>query len=146
MGERAVEEVEEDFSWVSHDERVLAVLLFGSKLGEKDHVKSDVDIALVVPGASDFYYDCEGVCEEKVDEAEVLRKAFRKVNTASKNYDFHIFEELPLHIQIDIIEDHEVVYTSDKPGMYEYFYNYRKLWKDQKHRNTMSKDELLASI
>lgn len=146
MVKRAVEEMKDDFSWVRKDERILAVLLFGSKVREKDHAKSDVDITVVVPGSSPFYYDCEGVSEDKVHAGEVLRKVFRKVNTVSKNYDVHIFEELPLKIQIDIIEDHEVIYTSDKPGLYEYFYNYRKLWKDQKHRNTMSKEELLASI
>jgi len=51
----------------------------------------------------------------------------------SKDHDVHIFEELPLHIQMRIIEDHEVVSTKDMYGMHEYFYNYRKLWEDQKH-------------
>ena len=146
MDKRAVEEMEEDFSWVRKDERILAVLLFGSKVEEEDHAKSDFDIAVVVPGASNFYYDCKGVSDEEVSSGEVLRKVFRRVNTVSKNYDVHIFEELPLKVQIDIIQDHEVIYTSDELGMFEYFYNYRKLWDDQKHRNTMSKEELLASI
>jgi len=138
--------IEEDFSWAREDERVLAILLFGSKVEGTDHSKSDIDIAIVVPGSSHFYHDCEGVSDENVDVSEVLRKVFREVNTVSKDYDVHIFEELSLHVKMDIIENHETVYTSDKYGMHEYFYNYRKLWKDQKHRNTMSKDELLASI
>ncbi len=70
----------------------------------------------------------------------------REVDTVSKNYDVHIFEELPLHIQHEIMEEHEVVYTADRLGMHEYFYNYKKLWADQKHRNTMSKEELLAGV
>lgn len=146
MDKKTVEEMEEDFSWIRKDGRILAVLLFGSKVEGEYHAKSDFDIAVVVPGASNFYYDCEGVIDKDVSSGKVLRKVFRKVNTVSKNYDVHIFEELPLKIQMDIIENHEVIYTSDKPGMYEYFYNYRKLWKDQRHRNTMSKEELLASI
>ncbi|MEF8836167.1 MAG: nucleotidyltransferase domain-containing protein [Candidatus Thermoplasmatota archaeon] len=141
-----MKELKKDFSWVRKDERVLAVLLFGSKVEEEDHAKSDIDIGIVVPGSSSFYYDCEGVSDEKASGEKVLMKVFRKVNTVSKNYDVHIFEELPLHIKMDIIENHEVIYTSDKLGMHEYFYNYRKLWKDQRHRNTMSKEELLAII
>jgi len=46
---------------------------------------------------------------------------FRRVDTVSKSYDVHLFEEL----------------QADKLGMHEYIYNYRKLWSDQKHRNTL---------
>ncbi|MGM0510907.1 MAG: nucleotidyltransferase domain-containing protein [Thermoplasmatota archaeon] len=140
------EAVKEDFSWVSEDDRVLAVLLFGSVVEGEDHVKSDIDITVVVPGASYFYYDCKGVSEEDVDSSDVLMKVFREVNVVKKDYDVHIFEELPLHIQMRIIENHEVVLTKDKYGMHEYFYNYRKLWEDQKHRNTMSEEEIKASL
>ncbi len=146
MAGRTVEDIEEDFDWAKEDDRILAVLLFGSIVRGEQHSKSDIDVTIVVPGASLHYYDCEGVSDESVDIKDVLMKAFREVNTASKNYDVHIFEELPIHIQYGIIEEHEVVYTSDRLGMYEYFYNYRKLWDDQKHRNTMSKEELLAGI
>lgn len=140
------EALKEDFSWVREDDRVLAVLLFGSVVQGKDHAKSDIDLTLVVPGGSHFYYDCEGVSREKVEISEVLMKVFREVNVVSKDYDVHIFEELPLHIQMRIIEDHEVVSTKDLYGMHEYFYNYRKLWEDQKHRNTMTEDELKTGI
>ncbi len=109
-------------------------------------MKSDIDIAVVVPGASYFYYDCEGVSDEDVDSSDVLMKVFREVNVVSKDYDVHIFEELPLHIQMDIIENHEVIFTKDKYGMSEYFYRYRKLWGDQKHRNTMTEEEIEAAI
>jgi len=146
MDNEAFEKLKRDFSWVEDDKSILAVLLFGSKVSEEDHSRSDVDLAIVVPGSSNFYYDCEGVSDEKADSSEVLGKVFREVNTASKDYDVHVFEELPLHIQIDIIHEHQIVYTSDKYGMYEYFYNYRQLWKDQKHRNEMSKEEILSSL
>jgi len=140
------EELKRDFSWVEDDKRILAVLLFGSKVSEEDHSRSDVDLAIVVPGSSNFYYDCKGVSDEKVDSSEVLGEVFMEVNTASKDYDVHVFEELPLHIQIAIINEHQIVHTSDKYGMYEYFYNYRQLWKDQKHRNKMSKEEIVSSL
>ncbi|MFW6145140.1 MAG: nucleotidyltransferase domain-containing protein [Candidatus Natronoplasma sp.] len=146
MAKKTIENLKEDFSWTREDDRVLAVLLFGSLVEDDEHLQSDIDVTLVVPGASSYYYDCEGVSDEKVDIKDVLLKVFRRVNTVSKNYDVHVFEELPLHIQHKIIEEHEVVYTADRLGMHEYFYNYRKLWNDQKHRNTMSKEELLAGL
>lgn len=68
------------------------------------------------------------------------------MNVALKGYDVYIFEELPLYIQASIIDSHEIIHTSDKLGLYEYFYNYRKLWDHQKHRNTMTRDELLAGL
>lgn len=138
--------LKEDFSWVRGDEKILSVLLFGSRATGEGHERSDIDIALVAPGISSFYYDCEGVGEEDVSGKDVLMKVFSEIDTSSRGYDVHIFEELPLHIQMDIIENHEVIVTSDELGMYEYFFNYRKLWDDQKHRNVMSKEELLAGL
>lgn len=146
MDEREHKRINNDFSWVKKDRRILSLLLFGSSIKGKKHIKSDIDIAIVVPGVSNFYYDCKNIDKSSVDPSEILRKVFREVNTANKKYDVHIFEELPLHIKIDIINKHKIIYTSDKNGMFEYFYNYRKLWDDQKHRNTISKDLLLSFL
>ena len=146
MDKRRIDELKKEFSWVKEDYRILAVLLFGSMVEDKDHVKSDIDMAIVVPGSSHYYYDCDGVDNINVVSSDVLMKVFRKIDIISKNLDVHIFEDLPLHIKMDIIENHELIYTSDKIGMYEYFFNYRKLWDDQKHRNTMSRNELIAGL
>jgi len=43
MDNEAFEQLKRDFSWVEDDKRILAVLLFGSKVSEEDHSKSDVD-------------------------------------------------------------------------------------------------------
>ncbi|MFO8108943.1 MAG: hypothetical protein R6U17_00230 [Thermoplasmata archaeon] len=67
MGEKLLEGVRNDFSWVKRDDNILAVLMYGSVITHEDHAKGDVDIAVVVPGASHFYYDCEGVSDEKAD-------------------------------------------------------------------------------
>jgi uncharacterized protein len=81
-----------------------------------------------------------------VDASKILRKTIRKVNTVTSNYDVHIFEELPLYIQMNIIKQHKIIYTRDRYGMYEYFFHYRKLWDNQKYRNTMSKEFLISTI
>lgn len=146
MDKKGFRKIKQDFSWVKKDKRVLSVLLFGSAVTGEEHSRSDVDIVLVAPGLSDFYYDCKNVGNGSVVASDLLRKVFRKVNTVAQNYDVHLFEELPLHIKMDIIHDHKIVYTADKYGMYEYFYKYRKFWADQKHRNTMSKNLLISSL
>ena len=146
MGKRSIRELREDFSWAEEDDRVLAVLLFGSNAREEAHAMSDIDIALVVPGVSDFYYDCEGISEKDVKAEDVLMKVYREVDTVSKDLDIHIFEELPLHIQMNIVKTHQTIYVGDRYGMHEYFFNYRKLWEDQRHRNQMSREELLEGI
>ncbi|KXA96211.1 hypothetical protein AKJ37_01040 [candidate division MSBL1 archaeon SCGC-AAA259I09] len=146
MDKESIKRLRKDFSWAEKDNRILAVLLFGSVASGEDHSRSDVDVALVVPGASDFYYDCEDISDGDVRMEHVLMKVYRKVNTVSEDLDVHIFEELPLHVQMDIIKNHQIIYTADKYGMYEYFFNYRKLWEDQRHRNTMSREELLEGV
>jgi len=40
---------------------------------------------------------------------------------------------LPLYIQIDIIKNHKVVYGNELE-LSEYFYQFRKLWKDMEYR------------
>ncbi|MDK2988166.1 MAG: uncharacterized protein PWQ47_1304, partial [Methanothermococcus sp.] len=57
-------------------------------------------------------------------------------------YDLKIFEELPLYIQINIIKNFKgnVIY-GDELELSEYFYKFRKLWRDMEHRikeNTFS--------
>lgn len=146
MVEETIETFEEQFSWIKDDDRILAVLLFGSVVKDEEHCRSDIDISIVVPGSSHYYYDCEGVSNRDVKSSDVLMKAFRNTDVITNEFDVHIFEDLPLRVKMDIIEDHEIIYTADKFGMYEYFYNYRKIWEDQKHRNTMSKEELLAGL
>jgi len=146
MDKKIFNQIKKDFSWVKKDKRVLSVLLFGSTIKDEYHSKSDIDLALVAPGLSHFYYSCKNISNESVDASDLLRKVFRKVNTGLHNYDVHLFEELPLHIKIDFITHHKIVYTADKPGMFEYFYHYRKRWVDQKHRNTVSKDQLISPL
>ncbi|WP_297497210.1 hypothetical protein [Thermococcus sp.] len=48
-------------------------------------------------------------------------------------YDMKVFEELPLYIQIEVIRSHRVIY-GDELELSEYFYRFRKLWKDMEHR------------
>lgn len=79
----------------------------------------------------------------KSDPKKILKDVFSNVDPSK--YDVWVFEELPLYMKMEVIENHEIVYCKDELELYEYFYFFRKLWKDQKRRN-MSKEELKAML
>lgn len=105
--------------------RVLAILLYGSFLEGRGR---DIDICIVAP---------------KQKSEKIMSEVWRRIDVAGKRYDVYTFEELPLYMKIGIIERNEIIF-GDKPKLYEYFYFFRKLWDDQKHRQRLTKKELLA--
>lgn len=107
--------VEKDFSFLREKEGVLAVLLFGSHVTGRDHEKSDLDICIVAPGE---------------DPWDLWLEVDKEVRSKEK-YDFHVFEDLGLKMKHQVMENYEIIWCRDKYKLQEYFYNYRKLWKDQ---------------
>lgn len=122
-----IEDLKKDFSFLNG--KVLGILLYGSHAQGENTLRSDVDICIVVG--------------DKKKLTEILRETLRKVD---KNYDIKLFEELPLHIKISIIENNRIIYAKNKPELYEYFYFYRKLWEDQKHRQDINKKEIIETL
>ena len=126
-----VSQIKEDFKFLENDKRVLAVLLFGSQLDESlVTIRSDIDICVVAPSLD--------------DPRKLLDDIFRNLKRAK--YDVKIFEMLPLYLKIDVIMNHYVIFAKDLPQLYEYFYFYRKIWKDQAYRNKVTRDELLRIL
>ncbi|MBE8540415.1 nucleotidyltransferase domain-containing protein [Geoglobus acetivorans] len=119
-GKEVADQVARDFEFLK--DRVLAVLIFGSAVSEAE--AGDVDVCIVAPSGFD------------------LREVFMRVDVAGKNYDVWLFEELPLYMKMEVILNHVVVYCRDILELYEYFYFFRKLWKDQERRNRLTKEEL----
>jgi hypothetical protein len=113
--------VARDFEFLK--DRVLAVLIFGSKAIEGEEGR-DTDICIVAPEGFD------------------IKEVFRQVDVAGKKYDVWLFEELPLYMKMEVIERHEVVFCRNILELYEYFYQFRKLWKDQKRRNEVTREDL----
>lgn len=109
--------------------KVLGILLFGSRVQEKETPRSDIDICIVL-----------GTRDPSVMR-QIYASVWRKINVRRLDLDVKIFEELPLHIQINIIKHHEILRAQNKSALYEYFYGYRKRWNDQKHRQELTKDE-----
>jgi hypothetical protein len=54
-----------------------------------------------------------------------------------------VFELMPLYLKAEVVEKGEVIYTKNIFNLYEYFYYFRKIWGDQKHRQKLSKKEVL---
>jgi len=104
-------DLKSDFEFISDE--VEGVLLFGSAAKGELTTRSDIDIALVRPSTR-----------------SVLFRVFERVGG---KYDTKIFEDLPLHIKIDIINNHQVI-IGDEVELSYYFYRFRKEWKDMEHR------------
>ncbi len=118
------ERIARDFEFLR--DRVLAVLVFGSAVNSESY--RDVDICIVAPGGLD------------------IKEVFEKVDVAGKGYDVWIFEDLPLYMKMEVIENHVAVFCRDILELHEYFYFYRKLWKDQRRRNVLGREELLDML
>ena len=103
-------QLKEDFK--EFEERCMGILLFGSYADEEPTKRSDIDVCIVKPS--------EGILDD------VLGKLGGK-------YDIKVFENLPLYVKIEVIRHHEVIY-GDEPDISEYFYFFRKLWRDMEYR------------
>lgn len=104
-------ELKKDFAFIKDE--VQGVLLFGSAVKGELNKRSDIDIALVNPGTD-----------------KVLLKVFARLGG---KYDVKIFEDLPLHIKMDLINHHLVIF-GDEVELSYYFYQFRKVWNDTEYR------------
>ena len=129
------ERIGADFAFLAEDDRILAVVLFGSGAKDRTDGRSDLDICVVAPEVRD------------TDEMwQVLREIYGTIDVVGKRYDTWLFEELPLHMKAQVMENHKVVFCRDLPALYEYFYFYRKMWEGQKHRQDLNKEELMEIL
>lgn len=127
--EAFLKKTEQDFSPIIRTKDILGILLFGSYTNDTQTNRSDIDICIVAPHEN---------------PVELLSFIFQQINVNQKKYDVRLFQELPLYIKIRIIQDGILIYSPNKYDLYEFFYFYRKLWNDQKHRQMLSKEELLS--
>ncbi|MCW7080708.1 MAG: nucleotidyltransferase domain-containing protein [Candidatus Methanospirare jalkutatii] len=119
--------VREDFSFLIDNSSVLGILIYGSMAKGESDERSDIDICIVAPSV-----------EDKIRFSRTIL-----ANVRDERYDVRVFELMPLYLKIEVIEHGKVVYARDIYELYEYFYMFRKLWEDQKERQTLSKDEIL---
>nr|WP_245527601.1 nucleotidyltransferase domain-containing protein [Methanotorris igneus] len=105
-----IEKIKKDFE--EFKDKAFGILLYGSYAKNEYTERSDVDICLV--GAEKDIY------------LEILGKLGNK-------YDIKIFEDLPLYIKMDVIKNHKVIWGNELE-LSEYFYKFRKTWKDMEKR------------
>jgi len=123
-----IKTIKKDFLFLSLRDDILAILLYGSVAKGEETQRSDIDICIISPS-----------CKDKLG---LLNEIYRKLDVFSKKYDVRFFEELPLYIQINTIENNQIIYTKDVYELYEYFYYFRKLWEDQAMRQKVTPAEM----
>lgn len=94
------------------------IVVYGSQIAGGARPNSDIDIAVIT------HVHDEGKKREIWNE-------LLKYNV--EEYDIKVFELLSLRIKASVIENYEVVFGNPL-DISEYFYHYRKLWDDCKHR------------
>lgn len=124
-----IPKLEKEFSFLKK-EKILGILLFGSKINQKNPNR-DTDICIVAP---------------EQESRQILKKVFQKINVQKKKYDVYCFEELPLYLRFEIIHNHKIIWTEDKGNLYEYFYYFRKLEQDQQYRMKVSSREIAEML
>lgn len=117
--------VKKDFEFLLDD--VLGILLYGSLATGGDGERSDIDISVVAPSID--------------DKIGFSRRILSNVRDA--RYDVRVFELMPLYLKAEVVEKGEMIYAKDIFKLYEYFYHFRKIWEDQKHRQKLSRKEAL---
>ncbi|MHA1677804.1 MAG: nucleotidyltransferase domain-containing protein [Promethearchaeota archaeon] len=128
---KLLKQIKNDFMNVLKNRKILGIMLFGSQVSEMQTNRSDIDVCVVAP-------------EE--DPHELFSLILERIDISSKRYDIKFFENLPLYIKIRVIERGVVVYSPNELDLYEYFYRFRKLWVDQKHRQELSREDLLSLL
>ena len=128
---KLLKQIKNDFINVLKNRKILGIMLFGSQVSEMQTNRSDIDVCVVAP---------------KEDPYELFSLILERIDISSKRYDVKFFENLPLYIKIRVIERGVVVYSPNELDLYEYFYRFRKLWADQKHRQELSREDLLSLL
>ncbi len=129
MDQRAIiEKARKDLAFLQGD--VLGVLLYGSWATGESHERSDIDICIVAPSVE--------------DKTALWRSAIAAVRDDS--FDVRIFELMPLYLKMAVIEHGVVVCSRDVLELYEYFYPFRRIWGNQKHRQILSRDEMRGML
>ncbi len=97
-------ELDELLRFASADERVLAVLLFGSAARGEATTSSDIDVCLV---AAAGFAEGRSAGELRLDYAGRFHA------------DVHVFQLLPLHLRERVLRDQETLFVRDEEALYD---------------------------
>ncbi len=111
---KSIEDIKSDLSFAKDYE----VIIFGSYACKTTDKRSDIDIAIIT---------------RQTDRQKCVEIWKGTLGRAPDVYDIKIFELLPLRIKASAMCKFDVVF-GNRLDISEYFYGYRKLWNDVKHR------------
>ena len=121
--EKLIIRLRKEFEFIKDD--VEGILLYGSYACNTADERSDIDICIIKPGTHG-----------------ILQRIFQKVGD---KYDIKIFEDLPLYIKMNIIENYRVIY-GDEPSISFYLYGFRKNWEDMRYRIMSNKFRTVSEM
>ncbi|MEM2133577.1 MAG: nucleotidyltransferase domain-containing protein [Candidatus Jordarchaeaceae archaeon] len=93
-------------------------MVYGSWPRGEATPRSDIDVAVIT---------------RTEDKAANLKTMKNLLGKTPSGYDVRIFESFPLHIKAEVVSNYVVVF-GDPLEISEYFYYYRRLWKDVEQR------------
>ena len=110
----SIKKIKEELKGVNRYE----VVIYGSFVRKNSTSKSDIDVAVI---------------SREKDRGKNRKLWYELLSKAPYPYELKIFELLSLPIQIEIINNYKVIF-GDSLEISEYFYNFRRLWKDTEKR------------
>lgn len=103
----------------------LAIYLFGSHAEGSAHDDSDVDVCLVAGSRRHV--------------AEVASHALARTTT---QLDVKVFEEMPLWLQGEVLDNGRLLWTRDAATLHDYLWISRRVWEDERRRAIPSDDDI----
>jgi len=126
LSKKLFEKIKKDLESLSN----YNVVLYGSILSPYFSNSSDIDVCVITMNKNASY------------NKNLWFSLFSKVE---EKYDLRVFELMPLFLKIEIIENHKILF-GDKLEISEYFYFYRKIWRDMERRIKENKFRNLKEI
>ncbi|MHA1619193.1 MAG: nucleotidyltransferase domain-containing protein [Promethearchaeota archaeon] len=105
--ESIIKELQNQFSFLKSDPRILGIILYGSAAAGENHLQSDFDICIVAPNH---------------DNHAIYQTIMRHIQGEIDHLDIRFFEELPLLIRADIMEQGIILHSQDLGDLTEYFF------------------------
>jgi len=114
LSKRFYEKIKKDLNFL----REYNVVLYGSILTPYFSERSDIDVCVITMNR----------------DREYNRRLWLSLLAKNKgSYDIRIFEFMPLFLKVEIIKNYKILF-GNKLEISEYFYFYRKIWKDMEAR------------
>lgn len=99
-----ISQLKDKLNSIKNDRQVIAVLLYGSYLSNKDYAR-DIDICLVL--------------DKKYTNKEMTKKRLNYLTIFPSKFDIQIFQQLPLYIRKRILEKNKIIFCSNEDMLYE---------------------------